>query len=94
MTLVKNNDGATRRWDWLVDNGTGRTLLLRGGQMADVTLPDDFSDPYLVPVATPVPPTPGDALPAAPETPTASPEVPEGTDQSTADPSAPVEEQA
>lgn len=90
MTLVQNNDTATRRWDWLKDNGTGRTLYLRAGQMADVDLPEGFSDPYLAPVA----PLVSDAAPMPPEPPVPeSPaEPPAPPDPSIADPSAPAEE--
>ena len=97
MTLVRNNDTATRTWGGLVDNGTQRTLRLRAGQMADVDLPEDFSDPYLAPVAPlePSEPPPAPDLPPPPPEAPETPEAPqEGTDTSEADPSAPVEEQS
>ena len=97
MTLVRNNDTATRTWGGLTDTGTGRTLRLRAGQMADVDLPEDFSDPYLAPVAPLEPPEPP-PVPDTPPTPPEAPETPEApqerTDTSEADPSAPVEEQS
>ena len=75
MTLVRNNDTATRTWGGLVDNGTQRTLRLRAGQMADVDLPEDFSDPYLAPVAPLEPPEPS-PVPDTPPTPPEAPEIP------------------